>query len=551
MKCDETKPSCLRCLRFWGKCEGYPAPKLRSLRQSLKAGKEEFVSSKAVSRPLLPRPQYASDGVILYQDLGGELFRNALEHRYFQIFRNQTVSAMPGLFTSSLWERVILQACHQEEFIRDAAVAIGALSTCGRKLVEDNRAAPQAMVATGDYRFALRQYGRAVKSMRERLSNEEENLRIVLIGCLMVVCFEGLQGNSFQALEHAVAGHKLLQGWLARRSYSQSRKEGIASPEELTVEDDLVQAFSRLDLQVMTYVDPRPLDVHKSLKNEGDETMRQMPWMFENVDEARLYWELVQRRTSHFIACAAAQSADTVNPVPRTLVDMGTGAPLVNFHADSDIYKSIPVDLIPGELGSDYRRYSAEIARWFGAFSLFYDGIKKEDDAKIWAAASLLKIHAKAMEVMLLSALFGNECSLDRFLPSYKEIVSTAKEISMYSLYQSSNYVSFDLGIVNPLRLVGKWCREPTLRREAIRILRESKPREGLYDGLVMAKVQEWVMTIEEEGILENGFIPEESRAKITHVKIDLYKRTAELKCERLGRKEDGSRDERETIIGW
>jgi hypothetical protein len=44
---------------------------------------------------------------------------------------------------------------------------------------------------------------------------------------------------------------------------------------------------------------------------------------------------------------------------------------------------SIPMDLIPGELGSEYRRYSGEIARWFGAFSLFCDGIRREDNGKL------------------------------------------------------------------------------------------------------------------------------------------------------------------------
>jgi hypothetical protein len=83
--------------------------------------------------------------------------------------------------------------------------------------------------------------------------------------------------DSDVGLTRAVAGHRLLQGWLARRSHQRTEKEGIASPKELTVEDDPVQSFARLDLQVMNYVDPRPPEVHEALKNEGEEKMRQIP----------------------------------------------------------------------------------------------------------------------------------------------------------------------------------------------------------------------------------------------------------------------------------
>jgi hypothetical protein len=108
----------------------------------------------------------------------------------------------------------------------------------------------------------------------------------------------------------------------------------------------------------------------------------------------------------------------------------------------------------------------------------------------------------------------------------------------------------FDLGIVNPLRLVGKWCREPRVRREAIALLRESRVREGLYDGLIMAGVQEWIMGLEEEG-LEGGLIKEVMRWRFTGVRLDCLRRRAEVEAERLGRRADGGRDVRETVITW
>lgn len=91
------------------------------------------------------------------------------------------------MFESTLWERIVLQASHSEHFVRDAVVAIGALSNCG-KWVEST--ASKSLVGTPHYRFALAQYGRAVKKMRATIARNSKDIRKALIGCLLVICFE-------------------------------------------------------------------------------------------------------------------------------------------------------------------------------------------------------------------------------------------------------------------------------------------------------------------------------------------------------------------------
>lgn len=330
------------------------------------------------------------------------------------------------------------------------------------------------------------------------------------------------------------------------------KKEGIVSPNRHVVEDELVQAFGRLDLQVMAYVDTRPASDHERLMKEGEVTVKYMPTVFKDVDEARLYWEVIQRRSSHFIASTVAQSLKTGKYVPTTRFDFGAGAPVVNFHAESDIF--FPKNgnwnkRDEGMLPPEYRKYSGEITRWFDAFHPFYKSIEKEVDGKSWTAASVLQIHAKTSEIMLLSSLFGDESNLDRFLPEYRSVISLAKEIASSPSFEVNKF-KFDIGIVNPVRLVAKWCREPQTRREAIGLLRGSAVREGLYDGLVMAKTQGFIMELEEEG-MENGKIPEEMRWRFRGVRLDCLRRRAEVEAERLGRRPDGERVVRGTVITW
>jgi hypothetical protein len=57
---------------------------------------------------------------------------------------------------------------------------------------------------------------------------------------------------------------------------------------------------------------------------------------------------------------------------------------------------------------------------------------------------------------------------------------------------------SADMGIVPPLFMVATKCRDPTLRRQAIQLLKSSARREGMWDSNMAARISEWVMTLEE-----------------------------------------------------
>jgi hypothetical protein len=272
------------------------------VRTSIIKPKLGATAQEATTQPLLPyqtpditeTPHYA---------ISKNRFQNHIEYRYFLTFRNDTVASLPSLFSRPLWEKVILQACEEEDFVRDAAVAIGALFSCGRKFFESSTGQEADLnldVPTPSYCAALQYYGKALKRMRERLEvnhgDREKGLRMALIGCLLVVCFESLQGNFSQGMTHAVSGHKILRDWIAWRQNSHSvsellatRKDGICSPAECVVESELTRAFARLDIQLMTLSDPRPADLHQVLKDEAGATVASMPTEFSNMLDAQLY----------------------------------------------------------------------------------------------------------------------------------------------------------------------------------------------------------------------------------------------------------------------
>ena len=180
--------------------------------------------------------------------------------------------------------------------MRDAVVAIGALFSCGQKHFESSNlqdAFSQTNVPTPSYCAALQYYGRALKRMRERLEvghgDREKELRMALIGCLLVVCFETLQGNVSQGMRHALSGHRMLRDWVLWRqsSHPMSPLSAAQDADCVVVESELTQAFARLDIQLVTLSDPPPLDSHQVLKDEAEATIASMTAQFSSMLETK------------------------------------------------------------------------------------------------------------------------------------------------------------------------------------------------------------------------------------------------------------------------
>jgi hypothetical protein len=118
--------------------------------------------------------------------------------------------------------RIIAQASENEPFVRDCFVAIGALERAAYLPKDCPRLSGTPRERTGNpaYAFALKLYGRALKlygralqTMGKALSNDQQNLRLALIACLLVFCFESYVGNQVTAITHAQSGISLLRQW--------------------------------------------------------------------------------------------------------------------------------------------------------------------------------------------------------------------------------------------------------------------------------------------------------------------------------------------------
>jgi hypothetical protein len=202
----------------------------------------------------------------------------------------------------------MLQGCYHESFIRYAVVAIGALHKSLRTLSSTGQE-PNAKdidpMARLHREFAYLTYGKALKKMQRAIDiGSDHGPRQGLITCLLIVCFESHTGNRYKALTHARYGLQILQQWTSqcKQENAPGTNSTVVSPNPIQVENEIVEAFRNLDIQITTVNDDRKVEEHKQSIDQDSSIVNSMPDCFESLDTARKYWNVVMRRTCHFMA---------------------------------------------------------------------------------------------------------------------------------------------------------------------------------------------------------------------------------------------------------
>ncbi|RDW74773.1 hypothetical protein BP6252_05915 [Coleophoma cylindrospora] len=420
----------------------------------------------------------------------------------------------------SIWNHLVLQLSHHEPFIHDSIVAIGALS----KALEidealskaDTNAQALSKMAKLHKEFAHLKYGKAVQTINSSLARLE--LRQVLVACLLIYCFEVLLNNRHLALSHVVSGHRMLQEWLIRYDQKASGNRTLHSPNPTTVDDELIDVFHRMDLQISTMYDSRPIELHRATIRQGLRTVQQMPLRFNDLIEARGYLLVIMRRSYHFLATtwSSSQASCLVRAfemVPPNNVIVTAGS---NIYATS--YK------VSNKIRAEQKEFYEDISQWLQAFQPLY---QKTQQPEIYGfrnhvIGALIRIHAISTAIVIAGVLFTKETSYDSFLSEFQDIFSLAtivvdayRKKSSQTMPSEAGYF-LDLGITSPLYLLVARCRDHSLRANAIELLRGWHV-EACWQPSLIASIGDFLMEVEEYGNTD-VVIPDKMRAVITAV---------------------------------
>ena len=239
MKCDETKPECLRCQKFGRTCDGYvelPPP-----------GQEPPRSRRRLAVvPIQPR--------IAPANLSGpniSIHRTEEESRYFDVFVEFSARELPGYFTTDFWGRIVSQESHAVAPIRYAAIAIGALNRSLENVPEsEGKVNIIQNVDKKHHEYAVLYFLKSVQSLNQYLSTSTSpQTRVALISCLLFVCFETFQGSFLSTCRQYYGGLTILRSYCARKSKLEHRVSQQALPQQSSLETSSPQIITTLQVR--------------------------------------------------------------------------------------------------------------------------------------------------------------------------------------------------------------------------------------------------------------------------------------------------------------
>ena len=125
--------------------------------------------------------------------------------RAFHFFREICAPVLSTRCSSTLWNSLLLQACHNDESIKHLVIATSALSF-GRQFESDH---------SQESLLFLVHYGRALQLLGHC---QQPKTAFFLMACLLLAICDELRQNIIGAYRHVEAGKRILSSYYAQKS---------------------------------------------------------------------------------------------------------------------------------------------------------------------------------------------------------------------------------------------------------------------------------------------------------------------------------------------
>jgi len=518
-------------------------------------------------------------------------FDDETEHRYFNLFREKTAAKIAPYFESETWGRLVLQACNVAS-IKHTVIAIAALHQTAMTLDNFKRMSLDERGDLSDlsihHQVAIKQYTKAIRTLREDLASGNLDLRTILISCLVVGCFEGYHGNIPLAFMQLRTGINMLHEW--KQGYGDQYIFSWASPNTHIIEDDLVTTFGRLEIST-GYAYPEEDETEMIRREQLWNFLSEMPPVFDNLTHARVYLELIFKQMEPCVY----DSAPWPNTYPRpkwierlperlkyegasNAVNYCTGPGNIEEQPPNETRESnvpYPAEFLQSDHGSilpdlglpseirdsqDAREIQlilGELKFWQRSF----EETMRRPDMKETTGSMMLQMHLQ--NSFLCAKTYLDDVMLpDQYTYEFIQVVAICKQLlAAFRNGESTNF-TLDFGLICPLYICGFKCRVRYIRQEIINLLHDQPRREGFWDSLLAAKVLMWIRDLEEE-YAGADVIPEWCRIRPYEVgfymrtsdggnaTLDEYGREAELLCPQRISPDNFETRERRITVRW
>ncbi|KAI0376120.1 hypothetical protein F5Y04DRAFT_293200 [Hypomontagnella monticulosa] len=479
VKCDETKPFCIRCTSTGRKCEGYPPILKRKPREgNVAKGKAPVTSSGAAITgynvfQLYPPALTAPDPTATI----GNVERKSLH--FFWVATEHDISRN---FCPDFWGQLVLQASREYPTVQYALDAVSALYKA-YMFMEHTTHRSQGVLDTATTRSALVCYNKAVKLISDDLSAGTIPIQAVLICCLLFVWLEFMRNDFATGIKHLQSGLAILHENLS----VSSRNDSVST----RIDESLPHIFTCLQLQATVHGCPSSDFNSLPMKCPSEAIINLYPSVFTTLAEARYY-------------------------LTRRLVY------IYQFVREKQTFEHSKGFQVAGcpewpQLMAKRDAHMRELMRWNAAFQH-----SKPSTAK-YAAESvgvlLLRLNFEAALMVLRSMFFNSEMQFDEYNDVFELMLSLAEKILHAGAPKGQRpLLSLDTGVIPALCYIIAKCRERTIRYRAMEALKHAPLREGMWHKDSIIAATNWKVAMEERlaaGILDKEQHPLPGAARI------------------------------------
>lgn len=439
----------MRCYKTGRKCDGY--------------GKTPFaVNIEAASHNSLREPNSAETGdsyhnyTTIIHNLAPFMILPATESAQAEamsFFEYTAINHLNEHHPCESWRKTLMFYSQTVPSVRHAALALALV----HRNYLDRGFGGRVHLQQLSKDAPLFHYNRAIQLLlKQETPDGAEAMAITLLVCYLFVCFDHLAGNYVQATKHL------------RGDVELSRGVGRTTPslEVETLMHQVTRQIRRLDMQAVTFlIDWTPADIEETLVSTADNGV------FQSLDHAADRLEVLLSQVMRL----------------RYAMEQKTSPPA----------SSLTIKVLLEQLNNWLHLFEAMLLSQQP--STYHSAIPERP------RISLLRLQHTIIWILLsASSMPGKEMAYDNFAPQFRQCVAHAREVAAAHerCFEKPTFTP-EVGIVPVLYIIGVKCRDTTVRRVVLEMLRRQTIREAVWDSKTAARVVERVIELEEMGMTE------------------------------------------------
>lgn len=403
------------------------------------------------------------------------------ERHMFNMFREQLAPTLLDVFDEDFWAVAIPQAGQIYPSVWHAMVATATLQNL--RLIKDNRSDDGIIDEESLLGYALRHCNMSLHHLRQvqPATATSADWEMVLLTCIVLICYSSLRGNFDEALTHIRNGFYLSNIW-----HSRGTIEGVSKSSRLsnciTTISSIQLRFRRLE--VLTFLAPFQLSESAVKRCRIPNVLPDVP--FSDTSEA--YLELL-----------------SIDVGWKTIVRSQV---LASGHIKLEF------------LSAECRILQLPFTTWKKKFYALQRTLKplKPSDANYRVESMrrlVLQLLDFTLEAMVMVNTDDGEMAWDKFNDNFEHMVDIVgyilklqeREALNYSTSSLTESLQFRSVIGLPMVAVGHICRVPHVRTRGIALLKSIPFTDGILDSTFFIALTQEQQRVEEQGVFLVPFI--------------------------------------------